>query len=312
MPLNIAPIFLNAFSRGGSSLVWNVLQSHPDAASPLEETHQLFIGNADDGSNSRKSLVHLQHALRGGGLPRPRIVDGHILPNFGLLDPANYSHRRIPGALRSRLDESLFLAKQRNLHHPQFRFRTPSLEYSEHTLAETRLVAKNINGIVFLGDEFAAMYPDATFVGLVRNGLALCESRMRRRTFRSAHKFGTAFRLLVDELEAQADRLPHYRIFRFEDLLHDPGQFLADLYGHVGLDPNAVTHVRLKNKPHYVPGGEYGTVAGRADHYWVPVDDLPSYLNRDVDEEQRVRLDPADREEFLRAAASAMQRLQYA
>jgi hypothetical protein len=40
--LNKRPIFINAFSRGGSNILWNIFLSHPDVCSPIIETLEIF------------------------------------------------------------------------------------------------------------------------------------------------------------------------------------------------------------------------------------------------------------------------------
>ena len=311
MTKNYAPVFVNAFARGGSSIIWNLLQSHPDLVSPLEETHQLIIGNADDGSNRWKALVHLRHAAQGGGLPRPAVIDGHVFANFGLLDPGNYSRRRLPMSVRRELDDALFAGKGRNLTDQHFRWRTPDEVYTAESLATARLVSKNLEGIVWLSDELQDMYPDATFVALVRNGLAMCESQLRRGAYRSAHKFGVAYRLVIREMLAQAKRLKGYRIVRFEDLVVAPEVVLQDLYRHVGVDGSGMTHVRLKNKPHYRADGGYGRALDAGTHAWMEVTALSSFFNGEINAEQERRLSPEDRKAFLEAAEEEMCELGY-
>ena len=41
---NKAPIFINSFARGGSSILLNIIRSHPDVCYPQGETHQIFRG----------------------------------------------------------------------------------------------------------------------------------------------------------------------------------------------------------------------------------------------------------------------------
>jgi hypothetical protein len=42
--LNTAPIFVNAFARGGSMILVNLLLSHPNVCCPSGETHKVFRG----------------------------------------------------------------------------------------------------------------------------------------------------------------------------------------------------------------------------------------------------------------------------
>ncbi|MGH2522290.1 MAG: glycosyltransferase [Anaerolineales bacterium] len=65
-------------------------------------------------------------------------------------------------------------------------------------LAELRLLVKGVNGTAFLTGLFAAMYPDARFIALVRNGLALCEGFMRRGW--AAEDFGALYEAVCQKM----------------------------------------------------------------------------------------------------------------
>ena len=305
---NVRPIFLNAFSRGGSSLVWNVLQSHPALASPGLETHECFIGT----SKTNKLMRNLAFDLRFGP-PRmaPRLIDGFMIPNNGLFNPSNMSRRRLSPACRTMVDEALFDAKLATLRHVGYRYRTEDEVYDEAELRETRLVLKNINGIVWLSGEFASMYPDATFIGLVRDGISLCESRMRRRTFPSARKFGLVYRLTIEEMLRQAEEIPNYHIVRFEDFLGDPRGFIDRLFELVGEDASELEKIRLKAKAHYRGDEGYGTQHKAGDLYWMDLSEIRSFVNPDIDTAQRTEIGAAERDAFLDLAGPAMVRLGY-
>ena len=48
------------------------------------------------------------------------------------------------------------------------------------------MLSKNGTGTVFATDLLAKMYPDATFIALIRNGLAICEGFTRRGEYSAA------------------------------------------------------------------------------------------------------------------------------
>jgi len=42
--LNVKPIFIVGFQRGGTGILMNLLLSHPNVCTPRGETHQVFRG----------------------------------------------------------------------------------------------------------------------------------------------------------------------------------------------------------------------------------------------------------------------------
>lgn len=312
MPPRPPPIFVAAFSRGGSSLVWNLLQSHESIVSPMAETHQLFIGNADDGSNRKRFAIHARHMLRGAGWPHPQHRYGALFANFGLFDPGNYAPRVIPPSMRPDVRERISAAVAETLRDPWHRFKSPDSVYASEELAGARLVGKNINGINCLNPSLAEMYPGAVFVGLMRSGLALCESRVRRGTAGSVDRFAAVYATLATLMVDQARTLPNFRLFRFEDLLANPEKFCAALFGHVGIaDPPE--WIRLKNKGHYRRDGAYGPASGsESPYWWFPRAELTEHLSSAVDDAQVRRLSLANRSAFERVAGEVMAALDYA
>lgn len=299
-------VVLGCFSRGGSSLVWNLLASHPDLVSPGVETHELFVGRRADRSAWAKWRVHLRHAMRGGGLPRPRLGGRHVLANAGLFEPSNLSRRAIPTRMASEVRD-VVLAAPAGV--------TPSID---PVLAESGpgrgdiaseggVVLKSINGIVFLTPSLRACLGEVRSVLLVRDGLAMCESRLRRGTFSDVSKFAVVYRLIVEEMRRQLAEVPSTSVVFFEDLLADPVTFTRHLYRLVGLDPDAVHHVRLKEKPLLGGSGEATSEVTRPRHRWVDIDELPSVIAPAIDEIQSSRLGHDDRVTFERTAAEALE-----
>ena len=61
-------------------------------------------------------------------------------------------------------------------------FKTQDIKYTKSEIEMSRLVIKNNNGLVYCTELFFDMYPDATFIALIRNPIALYESHKRRNT----------------------------------------------------------------------------------------------------------------------------------
>jgi hypothetical protein len=297
--LNRQPIFINGFSRGGTTIFTNLLASHPEVCT-VSEVHHLFKGhNLSDSPLrvARKCLFHDLPVIVGTAQDffSPRLVK---------------ERKRPPSALQKFIDRVIYREKLRSQNVYFNRFKRPGVEYTRDEIKASRLVIKNIDGMIYGTDTFAEMYPDASFVGLVRNGLALCEGHLRRG--RPAEELGRRYRLLVEKMRSDAERLPRYRLFRFEDLLTDPGGCMAELYQHCGLDIQRLQAVRMqvrrvmdRNGQHRLTGNTEWQVV------WYDVSDLSSYFQPDVNENQLRRLQPADRDAFLREAGNTMEQLGY-
>lgn len=293
-------VILGCFSRGGSSLVWNLLASHPDLVSPGVETHQLFLGRPGDRSKMGRLGVHLRHAVRGGGLPRPRLASGHALPNSGLFSATNLSRREIPRSMHREVAETILVAPTRVAP------RVDSALVDGDDGSPRGVVLKSINGIVFLTPSLREILGSTRSVVLLRDPLALCESRLRRGTFSDPSKFGLVFRTLVGEMRRQVHERPDTLVVCFEDLLENPIGFTRRLYGALGLDASRVTEVRLKSKTHVREDDE--ALRHRAGtHFTVPLEELTSVIAPSVDNVQVARLSPEDRGRFERTAGSGLE-----
>src|SRR3954453_3086004 len=90
--LNSRPIFVNSFARGGSNIIWEILQSHPEACAPIEETDKIIWKKA----GKWKPVVNLWLSLLGGHpFPRPQRENGYWILNYGLFDANNYKERKL-------------------------------------------------------------------------------------------------------------------------------------------------------------------------------------------------------------------------
>ena len=298
--LNRRPIFVNGFSRGGTTILTNLLASHPDVCT-VAETHQLFKGQTVTDSLWRI----LQKCV---------LYDAPILISLrqDFFSPRLIKPRKpLSPSLRWFVDRVIYHEKVRSRSTIFNRFKCPNVEYTHEEITTARLVAKNVDGMIYATDAFAEMYPDATFVGLVRNGLALCEGHLRRG--RSAVEIGRRYRQLGDKMVHDAERLPRYRIFRFEDLMHDAHGYLRQLYQHAQLDVQRLKRVRMQLRRVMDATGNHRLTSGAEwDVVWLDVANFDTFFQQRVNQNQIQRLSAADRNAFLDEAGATMERLGYA
>jgi len=298
--LNRAPIFLNGFTRGGSNIVTNLLLTHPGVCLPTGETQKVFLGETGVEPRWRTPYKRWRYDF-------PLALSGRR----GLFDPDNLSDRPPLSRWAMRhIDRVLYRERFAARHERHNRYAAEGVLYTDEALAQARLFCRNLNGVVLMTDNFAAMYPDATFFGLIRNGLSLCEGNMRRG--RSARSCAELYHRLVTKMLADSERYERYRIVRFEDILRDPLDAMASLYQHAGLDLDQVEKIRLQSRPTLSRSGEHRLERGTEGQVvWYTRDEVGAHFRADIDAVQADKLSQADRNTFLAICGSLMERLGY-
>ena len=306
--LNKQPIFVNTFARGGSNIVWEILQSHPDVSAPIEETDKIIWQEA----GKWKSAVNFYLSLRSG-YPLPNIIkeQGYWMMNYGVFHANNHTERKLNNFARKYLDNLLYTWKLKNLDHPFNKYKTPNEIYTLEELKQTRVAAKHVNGLIFLTPALIEMYPDSVHFGLVRNGLALCESRLRRKTFKEAGKFGILYDKIVDKFFEYEAKYPNFHLLKFEDLLANPKKFVHDLYDKAGLKYGDKIDLRLKAKKHINASGVHETAFQENSKYWIELNDFFNFVNPKINENQIAHLPVHDQQLFLKFAKKSMEHLEY-
>ena len=225
--------------------------------------------------------------------------------------PASRERRVPPTRAQKFIDRTLYGWKLKTLADDDMRYKREGERYSREEVEAARLVTKNNNGLVFLTDMWVAMYPDATFFALVRDPLALYESHKRRGITSSVDAFVSFYGRIAERMLADAERLPTYRVVRFEELLVRPLEMIRRLYEWAGLDFDKVEKIRLKAKPHLQANGSHQTVYEKGKHYWFEPDELFQILDPNINRYQRERLTPGERSVLCERLAPVRDRLGY-
>ncbi len=293
--LNKAPIFINGFNRGGTNLFQFLIVAHPGVCQLGRETHELFYGKSNEPIG--KWFARMQC------LPIVLTTRQHMFYTRNLEE-----RNRIPRMIGKYVDWLFFRAKMGSVMN---RFKDQQTRYSRAEVRTARLLCKNANGVIFASKELQRIYPDATFISLVRNGLALCEGYIRRGW--SAEDFGRMYQRICQKMLNDKAELNNYHIVRFEDMVNDPISFVKEIYVLAKLDISQVAEFGLKAKRSMDKNGErkllFGTEYG--ERVWVPLERLGDHLRKDVNQNQIDRLLPHQRNEFLKHATGAMQSFGY-
>jgi len=160
--LNKRPIFIVAISRGGSSILLNILRSHPDVCSPRGETNEVFHGQPEESLGTRlNKLLHYLPVL--------------IMQQEDLVSMRKFQPRKpLKNMSKIMIDRIFYREKMKAIGKTQNYFKSEAIRYTLEEIRMSRLLCKNLDALAYLTDIFFEMYPDATFFSLIRNGFAIC------------------------------------------------------------------------------------------------------------------------------------------
>ncbi len=298
--LNKAPIFINGFSRGGSNILVNLFLSHPGVCFPSGETQKVFRGRARVETRARSVYKRLFYdlpiSLRSGQ---------------AMFAPANLKSRPpLSPWAKNFVDRVLYKEKIAARNERHNRFIREGVEYGPQEIARSRLLCKNLNGLILMTENFSAIYPDAIFFGLVRNGLALCEGHLRRG--RQPERFARMYDLLANRIVEYSERMENYHLVRFEETLAGTIGQMKALYEMANLDFSQIEKVRLQMKASLSMAGRHELQRGYDRQvFWYALEEVPAHFNPDIDAIQIANLFDRDRESFLKIAGKTMEKLGY-
>lgn len=298
------PVFINGFSRGGTSLLWNIIGSHPNFIMPDGETHQILL----DGFYKKRFIKGLKYDFFSRNfIPKPHLTRKHLFVNYGTLNPANFSKRNLHCRLYEEVDNKIAHNALNNARHEE-------ASYSKKRPDETeqRIVCKNINGIIFLTPTFQKMYQDSMHIGLIRNGLALLESRARRNTMPNPETFASIFKIIGEQMLEYRERYDNFHLYKFEDLTQSPSDFIARIYQIIDAPPSDDQEYLLKVKSHYNETGDYISPRIEGEKTWFDRERLSDFISPKINENQLKKLPPSYYDRFMLIAGRTMEKLGYA
>jgi hypothetical protein len=275
------PVFLLGIQRGGTNQVLNILRSHPDTTWPQGEFHEVFrwrgLRREGLGTVVAKTLRYAPVRLGAGDILDP----DRRAPREGML--AGRRGRAVVAGLAA--------ATAAN--------RAPVLAYkaglAAHGLMDgtpraDRMLVKVMNYNLLFAADLARLYPDAVFVGLIREALAVSEGHVVRGASVEAAAEAWAFAAGQLATLSAPGGLP-LRVWRFEDLVADTPRVAREIYGFAGLDPEVARGVCLQDKERVVDAG--GTIRGnRKRDLYYGFEEMGAHMRADANAGAR-RMDPA-------------------
>ena len=271
-------IVINAFSRGGSNLLWNVMQSHPQVCAPKLETNKLM---------SR----HFFHWAP-------------FVPKLLRHDP--YASLSLPLGWYVRRGFNQW--KTKNYEHPNSGEKFDGVDYTKNEVEESILCLKGNDADIGYSNFFRSIYDDVRFLCLVRNGHALCDGWIRRGL--TADEAGYQYQKVTSSMLQLCDEFEGSMIIKFEDLVQNPFTIAEKAYSFCGLDPERLSKLRLKSKRVITADGRHETRFGeQKKKYWFDSQEIKLALDNQINERQSARLNERDRKIFDSYAHENMRQL---
>ena len=275
------PIFLLGIQRGGTNQLLNILRSHPATYWPGGEFHEVFRPRslrAEGPVPALRKLARYAPILLTAGdildVDRPPARDGLLAGAPG--------RAVVAGLARSAAGNHPSVAAYKDgLRRHGFFGAAPPPD---------RMLVKALNYNLAFVPDLLALYPDARFVGLIRDGRAVCEGHVARGAglADAAAAYAYVGRRLI-ELEARG--LP-LKTWRFEDLVADAPGVSAAVYDFCGLDRAATSGVCLQDKERIVQPG--GRVAGmRKVAHFYRFEEMGRHMRADANAAATARM-PAE------------------
>lgn len=271
-------IIINGFARGGTNILWNVMQSHPNICSPICETNEII----EKKSRFPKPFVRL--------LKRP------------------YSHKLpvVKHLVRKRLEHCKLL----NANHPDNMYKSETLKYS---IAEIKASTICLKGVYNPGiDDISysqlldSIYSPAFHITIIREGFSLCEGWTRRGIQpETTGKLYTSFMKIVAR---DKEKFVHYALVDFDLLLNHPFEKAEKLFMFCDEKPFALEKLRLKVKRTIDANSRHEARYGQENKkYWFDKNTISEIINPSISNVQASKITDKERNAFYTHAKEGMQ-----
>lgn len=286
------PIFIVGFTFGGSNILFNILRSHPDVISPMGETDELFRGRTVGRLRIPKTSLGIHSSRLYRYLPIVLSQGEHVFSKRVWKERKPFTNKSV-----KIIDKILYDEKLRVIHSSNKRyFKDEFTKYTSDEIVRARLVTKNLSGLIYLSQNFAKMYPDATFLALIRNGLAVCEGHLRRGA--SIHRISKNYSKSCKKIIYDSKFIDNYHIIKFEDIINNPVEQIDRICSYSNLDFDKLKKIRLETKPVMTKGGirEFSNGASKRELIWYKLNELGKYFNPNVNDNQIDRLSESQKQ----------------
>lgn len=283
-------VVISGIQRGGTGVAWNILQSHPQLCSPILETGEILFGGHLESKISRRALTN---------------------PLRWLYLDSNIFHKPVIGKfLFNIMDNWLYLVKLRNYNHYQNGTKFDNVLYTKDEVKKTYICLKSVNYDVYLNYIFNKYYNESYFIGLIRNGYAVCNGWVRRG--QSAKEAGIMYDTLGRINIRNRKENNKYTTIKFEDILSDPFGIAEKLFKFCELDPVSLDKLRLKSTKTVAADGAHTTSYGKEQSkYWFDRNQIFDLLDTSINKKQTSFLKEKDISDFEKEAGYVLDYYNY-
>ena len=291
-------IVINGFQRGGTNIVYNIFQSHPSVCSPDNlETGEIISQNYRLYKYPKTKLI--KYFIKRVKLKLYSLLNKNfILNSFIVIIFGNF------------YDRIFYKYKKKNFTDPYNRFKYENIPYSKKEVKNSILCLKSVHYDILLTDFLSRIYNNIFFIGLVRNGFALCESWIRRG--KDAKNSGLRYQKFCKKMIKDSKKLNNYIIVKFEDILEDPFKIATELYEFTRLEPKSLEKLRFQVKKILTSEGDhrikYGKERGK---YWFDAVSINELIDPNINKIQIQKLSEKDRKEFEKKTISILKYFNY-
>ena len=257
----------------------NILRSHPDTTWPQGEFHEVFrwrgLRREGLGAVVAKTLRYAPVRLGAGDILDP----DRKAPREGLLTGRRGRAVAAGLAAATAANRDAVLGYKAALREHGLLDGTP---------APTRMLVKVMNYNLLFAPDLHALYPDAVFIGLIREATAVAEGHIARGA--SVAEAAEAWAFAAGELARLEGSLP-LRVWRFEDLVADTAAVAREIYAFAGLDPAAARGVCLQDKERVTDAA--GAIRGnRKVALFYGFDEMGAHMRADANDARASAADP--------------------
>lgn len=287
-------IVITGFQRGGTNILWNILQSHPLVCSSNFETGEIISQSYRFYSNNTISFV-----IR-------RFKSGL----YGLLNKKSILNSSIVYSIGKGIDFLFYKYKIKTYKQPYNRFKFENELYNKKEIKNSVLCLKSVKRDVKLTNFLSRVYKNIFFIGLVRNGYALCESWIRRG--KNAKECGIRYRDFCETMINDSKKIKNYSIVKFEDIMENPFNEASKLYEFTQLKPTSPEKLRFKVKKVLTGSGEHKIKYGKENaKYWFNRENVRDLLDPNINKIQLQKLSENDKKTFKKEAKDILDYFNY-
>ncbi|MFW9898236.1 MAG: sulfotransferase [Candidatus Thorarchaeota archaeon] len=290
-------IVVNGFQRGGTNIVYNIFQSHPSVCSPNNlETGEIISQNYRLYKYPKTKLI--KYFIKRLKLKLYDILNSKFILNSFLV--------LIFGSF---YDKIFYKYKKKNYTDTFNRYKYENEPYNKKEVKNSVICLKSVHNDIRLTAFLSKIYKNIFFIGLVRNGYALCEGWIRRG--KNAEYSGLRYRNFCEMMIKDNKKFKNYNIIKFEDVLKNPFEMASRLYKFTKLTPISLEKLRFQVKKILTVDGHKIKFGKERAKYWFDHETVNDLLNPNINKIQIQNLSAENRKIFEKNTKSILKYFNY-